>query len=198
MTDLQVTQIGEEFHRRVKRKNRRGELRRYAKYRCHCGNEFVSPVYNISSGKTKSCGCKRVAIGDVTRTHGKSRTRTYKIWAGMIKRCRTDPRYSSRGITVCERWMRFEEFFADMGEAPDRLSIDRIDNDGNYCPENCRWATSKQQARNMRVNRLVTVNGKEMTLAEAAENAGQDYRVVHRRLKRGWTLCRALGVELSE
>ncbi len=129
------------------------------KCRCDCGTEFTALAGNLRSGKTKSCGCLRDKLAKDRIRHGQARKRSitneHRIWRGMIQRC-TNPKstswkhYGARGISVCERWMTFENFFADMGKKPDDLSIDRINNDGNYEPSNCRWATRSEQQRNKR------------------------------------------------
>lgn len=130
--------------------------RRMVRCRCACGGEGLFPPYNLKSGRSRSCGCLRSDVTTRRNTrHGHSGSPLYKVWAEMIQRCTNRshsrwPDYGGRGITVCERWMDFANFFADMGERPDDLSIDRINNDGNYEPGNCRWATHSQQNRNKR------------------------------------------------
>jgi len=124
--------------------------------RCKCGKEKVAIVTLIVNGTLKSCGCRNAENHVI---HGKSRTRIYRIWKGMRTRC-LDPKstawryYGGRGIQVCDEWSNsFDAFLRDMGEPPPKLSIDRINNDGNYEKSNCRWATAKEQANNKRQRR---------------------------------------------
>ncbi len=123
----------------------------------------------------------------------------YSIWSNIRARCRNQNNtqyrsYGGRGIEVCERWATdFLNFLADMGRRPSPdHSIDRIDNDGNYEPGNCRWATRSEQARNRRSSRFIEFNGKSMTLAAWADESGVNMRALHLRLKNGWPLERAL------
>lgn len=128
------------------------------KCRCECGGVTHAPKYALVSGNTKSCGCLHI---DKITTHGMSgsvttkRSTEYAIWMNMLSRCRNPncpdfKNYGMRGISVCPRWLVFENFLEDMGRRPPKLSLDRIDNDGNYCPENCRWADSRTQRLNSR------------------------------------------------
>ncbi len=131
------------------------------------------------------------------RTHGMTGTSTHVIWLGMIQRCR-DPnaqdwdRYGGRGIKVCERWQSFENFLADMGVRPDGMSVERDDNDGDYTPDNCRWATRSEQQRNRRSNVLLTYNGETLCVAEWAIRTGINRMTLHTRINRDWPVERIL------
>lgn len=149
--------------------------------RCACGNEVKAKGASLKKGDTRSCGCSRIdhlrALGEIQSTHGMSNTRIYQVWRGMMKRCHseTDPGYSNyggRGISVCERWHSFEAFYRDMGLPPFGMSIDRIDNNAGYSPENCRWATPKEQANNRRTSIRVSVDGEQMSIAEVSSRYG--------------------------
>lgn len=153
--------------------------------RCECGNELTVDAYNLKCGNTASCGCLR---RDTTRKRvfktGLCRSAEYNAHQNMLGRCYDpeNPRYATygaRGITVCDRWKGpngFENFLADMGRRPaPNYSIDRIDNDKGYYPENCRWATKYQQAKNKTSNVRVLVDGKEMILRDACKLLGVKY-----------------------
>ena len=167
--------------------------------RCDCGTEKVVSAGHLRSGHTRSCGCLK---GRNSITHGCAvggkPELVYGLWSTMKQRC-LNPNsdkykdYGGRGIRVCERWLKFENFLADMGRPPGSgYSIDRIDNDGDYEPGNCRWATLQEQATNKRNNIMLDWHGERMTLAEAARRAGLNRSTVWRRIRRGWAADRAL------
>lgn len=167
--------------------------------RCICGTIKEVVAVDLSTGNTKSCGCiSQENLADRNHRHGMSGTPEYLCWQHMLRRCR-DPktnhfhRYGGRGITVCERWMSFENFFADMGRKPSPgHQIDRIDNDGNYEPTNCRWVTRKEQARNRYTNTFLEWGGLRLTLAEWGERTGINATILSDRLTYGWTVSEIL------
>lgn len=165
---------------------------------CDCGNEIVVRTDSLTRGPTVSCGCYHK---DAVTKHGMYDTPIYAIWSSMVRRCELPSHpaydnYGGRGIRVCERWVEFAAFYEDIGKLrPDRQhSLDRIDNDGDYCPENCRWVTPKQQGRNRRDNRWLTFGDKRHCLAKWAEITGLGYSTIRERLRRGWTTEDALTV----
>lgn len=130
--------------------------------KCSCGQEILVAASRLRSGNTKSCGCLK---RDRLIKHGYSRKigspePTYRTWRAMLVRCRDkkSPYHGKRGVTVCDRWHDFRNFLEDMGQRPSGHSLDRIDNNGNYCPENCRWATPETQIRNSRATKLNLVS----------------------------------------
>lgn len=169
--------------------------------RCDCGTERLVPTGNLNSGVSKGCGCDAASrISAERRTHGRSNTHTYYVWQDMKKRCLYPKHvsfasYGGRGISVCDQWVKsFEAFFLDMGEAPDGMSIERNDVNGNYEPSNCRWATAYEQHLNTRRTKLVDLADGRGSLAMVAQckHLDLDYRTVQTRInKHGWDIIRA-------
>lgn len=156
---------------------------------CSCGKDKVISWESISAGSC-SCGCIRNEAGRLNKTHGMSETRVFSIWCGMIGRCKgTNPAsivYYKNGISVCERWMSFENFYQDMGDPPSaNHSIDRRESTGNYDPSNCRWATKKEQAGNTKRTVLVELNGVTMVASDAARILGISHHTVISRHRKG-------------
>lgn len=151
--------------------------------RCSCGTERAVIANDLRTGKSKSCGeCVRTNLIQAAKAantkHGMDGTSEYRLWTDMRRRCYQPHRldyknYGARGIYVCEEWRNsFEAFYRDMGLRPPGRVLDRRNNDGPYSPENCHWVTRKQQERNKRSNRLVTINDETLTVAEAVEKFG--------------------------
>lgn len=172
--------------------------------RCDCGTITNVAGSGLKNGKTRSCGClqRDTVIASNTR-HGLAvrgnKADGYSTWMKMNSRCHTKSdknfhHYGGRGISVCDRWRHdFVAFTSDMGPRPSPgHSIERINNDGNYEPANCRWATQKDQTRNQRRNRLLTLKGETMVLTAWSERLGISVQTIHSRLARGWSEERAL------
>lgn len=176
---------------------------------CDCGKTTIVVGGQLSSGRTKSCGClQREVVSVANFKHGSAfrerRTPENRIWNHMIGRCtnRNDAAwedYGGRGIKVCDRWREsFANFLADMGpRTSPRHSIDRIDNDGDYEPNNCRWATKHQQMQNIRSNRRITFNGETHVLSEWARRLEMSLQTLHSRLRRGWSVSRAFSTKVD-
>lgn len=173
---------------------------------CDCGNTIEANRTNLVSGNTKSCGClrketsrKNVEKHPFSKKHGKHGTRIYETWANMLSRCR-NPKirsyrdYGSRGIKVCEEWLEFENFYkwALSSGYKENLTIDRIDVNKDYSPENCRWATTKQQARNKRTSVFITYKGETKVLKDWAIEYKIDSSTLKGRISRGWRIEDAL------
>lgn len=168
---------------------------------CDCGRKSVVSGSKLRKGKTKSCGhcyAETNRINAVTK-HGYSQHELYPIWHNMMARCydvrnKRYDRYGGRGIEVCKRWHNVGNFISDMFPRPAYgLTLDRKDNEGNYSPENCRWATWKQQANNTSGNRVITFNGKSQTLTEWADEYGMpEFRLRQRLDKLNWSFSKAI------
>lgn len=175
--------------------------RRYWLCRCDCGRVTSANTTDLKSGKCKSCGCLKAEwLKNHATLHGESRTKLYGVWNAMKARCYNPnaaryPRYGARGIEVCDEWRHDYYSFKDWAIAngyAEGLTIDRVDVNGNYCPDNCRWITSAEQMKNMSSNRMLTHNGETHTLSEWAKMVGITAPTLSKRLKRGWSLEQAL------
>lgn len=177
--------------------------------KCDCGKEHIAQAKSLKNGAIKSCGClaierRREACKISNSTHKLSKTRLYRVWAGMKQRC-LDPKhrhyqaYGGKGIKVCADWLSFEPFHDwaiangyDANAKRGECTLDRIDNNGNYEPSNCKWATVKEQANNKRTNRYIEYNGETHTIAEWAQIIGISKNALWERLRRKWTIEQAL------
>ena len=194
---LTVLHFGE--HRRTVS----GTSKRYWLCKCDCGNTCLVESQCLSKGVTRSCGCLKIESDRTNKNHlrhGKSKTRLYKIWVDIKRRCDDSLRkaykyYGGKGITYCKEWQQFEPFYEwSMNNGyKDNLSIDRIDYNGNYCPENCRWVDSFVQANNTSRNHYITYKNKTLTVAQWAREIGINRSVLNDRInKLHWDAEKAL------
>lgn len=176
------------------------------KCQCVCGKVMAVNGSNLRRGLSVSCGCFREQFQrDCSRFKGEDPTSEFNTWTSMKQRCSNpkNPRYNSyggRGIKVCSRWQNsFEAFIADMGPKPTpKHSLDRIDNDGNYEPSNCRWATNQEQCNNKRTNTLLTLNGKTQNVSQWTKELGFRHdAVIVKRMIRGWSIEKTLTTPLN-
>ena len=170
---------------------------------CICGNTIIADRNHLKTGTTASCGCLQKELATQASTiHGMHRSAEYRTWQGIKNRCtnsneKTYPDYGGRGIRVCDRWLDPENgfvcFLVDIGHRPSKKhSIDRIDNDGHYCPENCCWATTTEQSRNRRSNVNITFDGKTQCIAAWADELGIKKVTLTQRIHKGWPVEKAL------
>jgi hypothetical protein len=175
---------------------------RYWLCSCECGKAKEIAYSSLSKGATKSCGCLNAELASARKkTHGKSKSSEYFIWLGMHQRCndkncKAYGNYGGRGITVCSEWSGnngFETFLSHMGVKPKNASIERRDNNGNYCAENCIWATYKEQANNRRTNVNIEFNGTRKTIQQLSEEYQIPYFTLRARIVvLNWPIERAL------
>lgn len=193
---------GKRFGRWVALESYENGKKKYWKCECDCGKISFVREDHLLSGKSKSCGC---LTKEVATTHGLSRSRIYGIWQHILSRCENPNStgylcYGGRGIQVCNEWHDFSKFYKwaiDNGYT-DELSIDRIDVNGNYCPENCRWATMKEQGNNRRNNHYVSIGDERHTLKEWSEISGVPYGTISNRLSNGWNVQDAIFIKVGE
>lgn len=171
----------------------------YWKCVCTCGAECVVRGLGLKAGDSTSCGCYHKESASLRfTTHGMVGCPEYCTWKRIRQRCNNNknpdyPQYGGRGIVVCSEWSSFEQFYADMGPRPSKdHSLDRIDNNGNYCKNNCRWATANEQANNKRSNKALTHKGETRTMSQWAAESGMCYSTLRGRIRRGWDMDRAL------
>lgn len=162
--------------------------------KCRCGGEKIIDGANLRNGDTQSCGCiKKERLVSQNTKHNQTFSPTHTTWRGMLERCRYKnnkryDRYGGRGISVCKEWYDFNNFIRDMGERPEGKTLDRIDLNGNYCKENCRWATLIEQANNRTNNHNLTYKGMTKTLKQLADIIGMDRHTIKNKLNQGWVI----------
>jgi len=164
-----------------------------------CGNKFTTSGNRLRNGTTKSCGCYALEVRKkCNTTHGRFYDPIYKVWNSMNQRCSNQKfkyysDYGGRGIKVCESWLKFENFLADMGERPDGMTIDRVDNNKGYSPENCKWSTRIENANNKRNNRMITIGDETDTISNWCRRRGIKKSTVKSRVYNlGWSYEKAV------
>ncbi len=195
--------VGQEFGRLlvVSLAHRKERGRKVWACQCSCGGNTLATTETLRAGTKKSCGClHRETTGARNRTHGKSRSKTYRIWSGMIARCATPTasgyaQYGARGISVCAKWRKFAGFYEDMGECPAGMSIERLNVDAGYAPDNCVWIPLVEQPRNTTRSRFVVLRGVKKLARDVALANGIGIGTFKSRLyKYGWSVERACGI----
>ena len=177
----------------------------YWNCKCDCGKFKTVRRQHLISGNVRSCGCYAKEVSSKVHTiHGLNGTRAYVVWHGMISRCYKKSAdsyylYGGRGISVCKRWREsVVNFFKDMGEPKTGMSIERIDNNGDYSPENCKWATLREQMNNKRNNVVLKHKGVSLSMAEWSRKTGIPYSAISGRIRLGWKVKDALTLPVME
>jgi hypothetical protein len=190
----------------VTKTNKSKTIKRCATFQCDCGKEFDCMILAVKNGNTKSCGCLRdnkiQQQGFKNKDHGQRNHRLYKSWQGMLRRCNNPNdfgyyNYGGRGIEVCNRWKDINNFLLDMYSTyQEGLELDRINVNGNYEPENCKWVTRKQNMNNMRRNRIVEYNGIKKTVSEWSDELNIPYKRLLARLN-NWDVEKSFTYQIS-
>ncbi len=187
---------GQKFGRLTAMERIQGNQRSLWMCKCECGGTKIVSLGNLKSGAVRSCGClARETTRDRSFKHGETKTRLWWIWCGMRQRCekvnnKDYSRYGGRGITVCNEWHEyasFRDWAMSNGYSAD-LTIDRIDNDGCYCPDNCRWVSALAQDNNRRNNHTMTYNGETHTISEWGRITGISPKTILYRINAGWPI----------
>ena len=191
--------IGKKYNKLTCVKKDENKDKRYYIFRCDCGNEKSIIASNVIGGYSTSCGCVKLK-GNNTK-HGGKGTRLYHIWKSMRERCNNPNTnrhhiYYDRGIEICKEWDNFSVFreWALLNGYNDLLTIDRINGDNGYCPDNCRWATYTEQANNSSNAKMITYNGKTQSQSEWGRELGINHSTISNRMKKGWSIERVLSV----
>lgn len=181
--------------------------KRRAIFLCRCGNRFeafIKDVKKKGNKATVSCGCyRKERMSKLTKTHGKTKTKEFNVWTRMIGRCYNEKdkdfkHYGGRGIVVCDRWrLSFSDFLEDMGLCNRGLTIERMDVNGNYSPDNCKWATVIEQANNKRSSVFLLLNGKRLTVTQWSRELNLRADLIFDRLRRGWSHVDALTIPVK-
>jgi hypothetical protein len=188
----------------VTKTNKSKTIKRCATFQCDCGKEFDCMILAVKNGNTKSCGCLRdnkiQQQGFKNKDHGQRNHRLYKTWQGMLRRCNNPNdfgyyNYGGRGIKVCDRWKDINNFLLDMYPTyQEGLELDRINVNGNYEPDNCRWITRKQNMNNTRTNRFIEYNGVTKTVSEWSDELNIPYKRLLARLN-NWDIKKSFTYE---
>lgn len=195
--NIDIDLIGKKFNRFtiIKRDKNRNQLK-YFICKCDCGTIKSIRLSNLKNGHTKSCGCLKSEINSKNgklrmTTHGETHTRLYNVWTSLRRKCYNKKNdhykwYGARGIIVCDEWLEKYDNFRDWALKngySDKLTIDRIDNNGNYTPANCRWATMKEQSNNRRSNVNITYKGQTKNITQWSEYTGISIYALRRKIK---------------